>query len=1021
MKQIYVNFRLICALTVCFLASVSAWAAGEKWQENLFSNGDLGKSMLENVAIEGKGVDLTTEKNATLNVPVRYNQNDEGKINWNNGTKLVFTAKDNVTGIVIDGDWAQFASADKGIYTNGIWSGSLAVGEVLTLTANDGININSIKVLYNGAEQEDEDEDEDTEVTITYNITKSYWATIGAERGEAIGTVNCDAKVFDHYEFTITCVEDPDIFISFANLKSIMGYITCYSWEGGNHDLYKGYHYVLTISAFDVPYLNAIPIATTTYEFVGEGKEPIVYNYDITVTKVGLRLNSQGLGYNVNGQSFDVTFSDPVKNVKAWWAKGFEGSTNFTATKKDTEGKVWTITMTESALTAEGGINVNITATDLEGHPLKTANAATPYAFSVQIDLAGEPAYYGATLTVGSKEIELSTETATEFGELPAGSTFTYTCEQADTKAVMFQIYDATAGEMLKSVVILYPTDGVVTAELAIKYALAAGHQYEAQFKEYNVENGLTTKQPTAENNYKFSGTADVPVYSTVKVVSVTPSTNEVITDKNSVVTITFSEAIKSLSVTAVLGQMSSVSVPAANITTQDNITWTIAVDESYFVDGSLSLNFVAKDNDGNRVTDPVDGVGTPETCYINYGWSSTIGLPTPKLAEAGKTLEAIKSLTFTYEGIGLNTDKATSSWNRITIAKDGAPLGIVITEGMFKVSGDEKVGGTELTLTLPVPLAENGVYTVSVPAYAFILGHEQSNFYSGDCQFDITVETAQSEGIELNITKKSWATIGDQNGEVIGTLNGDFVQFDHFEAEIRCQEDPDQYISFANVRSLGAELICYAWSGGHYTLNRGYHYTLIVKAFSVPYYGAEPIAIATYEFVGEGAEAAKYNEQLTLVNVGLKPNSLFLHGYDINGTTFDVTFSEPVSKVKVWWAMGMDGSTNFSAEKKSEDGTVWTIIMPETVLTDEGSMNVMIQAWDAKGVMAKGDNGDHAFAFDIVISESIPDDEDPEVAIKNIMLNENVKVYTLTGIRVLPAQMQKGNVYIINGKKVIF
>lgn len=643
-----------------------------------------GTALTVPVVIESEGVKLTTIGRAFLDtqLDVTYNVYEEGELDWNNGTKLVFEAKDNVTGIVFEGTSLQHASADKGAYANGCWKGNLEKGEKLTLESTEGIIVYSIKVLYNGAEAEGDGDQDVADTEITYKITKTNWSTIGAATGETIGTVSCDAKQFDHYEFTITCDDDPDIFISFANLRSTKGNITCYSWVGGKHDLYNGYNYTLTILAFDVPYLNADPIATATYKFVGTGVSPTVYS-DIAVKGISLKKNSLGLGYNVKGNTFEVTFAEPVSNVKAYAAMGLDGSVNFTTTKSGGDGKTWTVIMPESILAEEGSVNVNITATDKNGLPLKEANTVHPFAFNLVVDASLEP--------------------------------------------------------------------------------------------------------------------------------------------------------------------------------------------------------------------DPNGGI-------------------------------------------------------------------------------DEEPADDEPVSTDPA--------------------------------------------IKLNITKTDWSVIGNENGEAIGTaelINSE--AFDHIDAEIRCQEDPDQYISFAASLTNGGNIVCYSWERGHFDLNAGYHYTLTIKAFDVPYYGAEPVATATYDFIGTGVEATKYSD-IQVAKLNLKENVSLVNGYDADGTTFDVTFNAPVSKVTAWMALGFYGTAAITAEKQSEDGTVWTVKMPESVLSEEGSVNIMVQAWDADGVMAKGENGDHAFSFNIFVSTSVPED-DPEVAINAVKVSASTSVFTLSGVKINESQMQKGNVYIVNGKTI--
>lgn len=283
---------------------------------------------------------------------------------------------------------------------------------------------------------------------------------------------------------------------------------------------------------------------------------------------------------------------------------------------------------------------------------------------------------------------------------------------------------------------------------------------------------------------------------------------------------------------------------------------------------------------------------------------------------------------------------------------------------------------------------------------------------------------------IVLSITKAEWSVLGNENGEVIGTVHGNIDPFHHFESSISCLEDPDQFIPLAMVFNIDGNLVCTTWENGHYDLNVGYHYTLTVRAYDVPYYGAEPVAVSTYSFVGEGASPINYAD-ITVTSVNLEGNDLLYHGYNIFTESFDVTFSESVSKVKVWWAQGFDGSQNLTAAQKSADGKEWTITFPEGLpVSEDGSINIMIQAWDIFGIMAKGSNGDNAFDFNLIVTQSSssegnnPDEtpDGPEVAIQtpSLPLNASTKVYTLSGISINASQIQKGKVYIWKGKKVI-
>lgn len=248
-------------------------------KEVLFAKGDLGSELLEEFELDGRGVTMTTQNfyNETLDFdfPVRYNQYGNGEICWNGETKLVFKAKDKITGLYVGGDYVDNVSADKGSYVEGLWTGELETGDSLVLTAHEIINVESLTVLYNGEDVASLPLKKADDVVINVDITKNDWDKIGTTVGETIGTVSSNIPNFDHYRFTISSEEDSESFISFDDLKTIEGKIVCTSPRNEGYSLNDGTNYTLTINAYDVPTFGAEPVATQTFNFVGSGKPSI--------------------------------------------------------------------------------------------------------------------------------------------------------------------------------------------------------------------------------------------------------------------------------------------------------------------------------------------------------------------------------------------------------------------------------------------------------------------------------------------------------------------------------------------------------------------------------------------------------------------------------------------------------------------------------------------------------------------------------------------------------------------------
>lgn len=587
----------------------------------------------------------------------------------------------------------------------------------------------------------------DSSVSVEFLLPASLDAIVD---NMTIANVTVDRAYYQIY-WTITCLDDPEFFFGGSNGQSGQGAGT-YTIKASTPsampvELNEGYTYNFTFQTCEFGWDPYQTVATFTV--VGSGSAAEQFS-DITITSFDGVLGALGYAFKNN---YTVTFSAPVYEVKAFAPLGMDGVQNFGVTKVGTDNCTWKIDCSSMA-NEEGAFEMHIQARDMSNNLRLRGTYNLDHSFIYTISIsASNPDDSGddpelpdeeldiATITINGQVYHLSEITPIELACYPEGAVFTITLADEAIKKVSYEIVDKTLDEIYKSVADLDKGEnGTWTAVMPKNYDLISGHAYAVHVV---ARDGMSsfTSNILYEYNFLVNGTNDhVATYSNVTVVSIDPSTDEIITTENPLITITFSEAIASVTAKAILGQMSSMEIPAANITSEDNISWQIAIPSSAISDGSLSLNIYATDYEGNRVNDPEAGVGTPETCYLNYGWASTIGLPIPALAEDGQTLESIETLTFTYDGIGLNEDNATATWDQIAIIFNGMKLDIAITADMFTVAGDASVGGTALKLTLNEPLTEVGTYTISVPAFAFLLGHDQTNNYNGFCQFRVEV-----------------------------------------------------------------------------------------------------------------------------------------------------------------------------------------------------------------------------------------------------------------------------------------
>lgn len=609
--------------------------------------------------------------------------------------------------------------------------------------------------------------DPQSPVTVDFKLGNSLAAITN---NMVVANITVDREYYDIY-WTVTCATDPDFFFGGSSHAASAGagtYTIIASTPSAEPVvLNSGRTYTFTFQTCEFGWDAYKTVAT--FDVAGSGAAAEQFS-DIVITDFDGTMGA--LGYNFKN-NYTVTFSAPVINVKAFSPQGMDGTYNFPVAAADNEGLKWTIDVSSMA-GDEGAFELHIQAVDAATglRLLGTYHLDNSFIYTISISTSNpddEPGLIDpvlpdeeleiASVTIDGEVIKLSETEAVELAAYPEGATFTIALADEAIKKVTYEIIDHTSGEILKSIADLNKGDeGKWTAVMPRTYEFAAGHVY---YIHVVARDGMSsfTSNVLHEYNFLVNGTSDVAVYSTVKVASINPDTDEIIRVDAPVISISFTEPIASVSATAVLGQMSSMALAPSCITTTDNQTWEIAVPAGVISGGALSLNIVAIDNAGNRVTDAENGVGLPENCYLQYGWLSTIGLPVPELVEDGQTFTVIDALHFAYEGIGLNQDNLTATWKQISITRNGEPVAIELTENMFAAAGDASVGATELVLTLAEPLTEAGTYVITVPALAFMLGHDNANFYSGDCQFTVyvsgttgiqTIEAAQQNGVVM-------------------------------------------------------------------------------------------------------------------------------------------------------------------------------------------------------------------------------------------------------------------------------
>ena len=373
---------------------------GNGTSEVFFEAGDLDGIVASygNVeGISGEGVDMTTESYYFAmtgeDIYPSYNAYSGKELNWKNNTKLIFTSKtDVITSIVFtpmsdSKSSLPYATADKGDYTNGVWTGSLAAGETVTLTANDGINIAKITINYNGGAGEGGDDDDDDDEPSVEIISPAEGDVIN-QIGYATNFIHVKTNTqFAQFYWMVINDDDPN------NMLSSYYDAGTYAIAAGDDitweivppaekawPFYKGETYKVVVYAYMNPWdsMDNIAAADSIY-ITGNGIEREKLS---TIELVSIdptpRTSVDGIDAVPDTLSctadatINVEFSGAVSTLNAVIPGGASGTNiNLTTAKTDGTGTKWTITIPADQMTGVEAypydFTFNITAKDASG------------------------------------------------------------------------------------------------------------------------------------------------------------------------------------------------------------------------------------------------------------------------------------------------------------------------------------------------------------------------------------------------------------------------------------------------------------------------------------------------------------------------------------------------------------------------------------------------------------------------------------------------------------------------------
>lgn len=453
-NSILVNGEPIAPFSYPF--TVGGNITGDPWNEAIFTSETWpSKADAPNpIAINTNGVKMTTVGTTYMGseMNVGYSTNDTKELNWKNGTKLVFTpnGENTITKIIVvptddSKNALQYASASTGIYNNGVWTGEVAPGSNVTLTASDGINISKIVVCYNGDEGEGAGGDDDQPGTIIINWPENNYILNSIPYGDKVRYVTFTTNK-EYAQVTVELKNNdirwkkddlPVRMVDNAGEKSDnlhVGENTIYITTPGEKAwyAYKEDSYTLVVKGYvhmwDAPEDYD---AVAEINIIGNGvNHPPVSDYKlisfspVTATDLDPFATRNKLT-TARDNIITLEFDGPVASVTALTPGGYSGvDTKYTTAKANPEGTLWNITVPGGAIEdSEDGtpasLTIDVTAKDGDGAAIAFNYDRADFGISLMYDATrenvteedikslGTPAF---SIVSGTQTVDASTE-----------------------------------------------------------------------------------------------------------------------------------------------------------------------------------------------------------------------------------------------------------------------------------------------------------------------------------------------------------------------------------------------------------------------------------------------------------------------------------------------------------------------------------------------------------------------------------------------------------------------------------
>ena len=328
-----------------------------------------------------------------------------------------------------------------------------------------------------------------------------------------------------------------------------------------------------------------------------------------------------------------------------------------------------------------------------------------------------------------------------------------------------------------------------------------------------------------------------------------------------------------------------------------------------------------------------------------------------------------------------------------------------------------------------------SGTYTMTIPAGTFHInnvGNDEQTFTW------IIGDSGEEEGGEIEDQKGSIQVSWPIAGQVIASIaqGGTLCKFttskDYAQVTIALKNNNVMWLShdlqvrmYDNVaKDIEHDVKTAVPNGKSFQLFKGDSYTMVIKGF-VNMWDVMPDnydCMVEIPIMGNGVEHDQLSSvkllKITPAGTPLAPGKL-----PIEGGRVTLEFDSAVKSVTAVNARGMEGSTTYKAVPVADTANkVWEINFGDlsylaSAETEFSIFNLNITAKAADGIVVFDETKDD---FRLEAAWTLVEGEPEPTAIENILFdvkNGKLGVYTLSGIRV--NKVQKGQTYIINGRKV--